>query len=595
MPRQFYWLVLTGILLLFGCQESLPSLEVVVDSENKSVLHLSTQLQSLSTPEQDALREFLKDPTETETDGQLAEIAAKLRQLSISEAETLGAKLASLGATSVTEFALVPVQRQAAALDFIGRIRERVSKQLYTDIAHVGSVNFSKQHFPWLLQRTGQRVRQVIGLSLTWEPSDRGAEPTDVYDDDLKAVAALTGLESLVLEHTQITDSGLNHLLTLRNLKSLNLNDTHVTDEGLRFISELPSLAELKLVRTDIAGPGIQFLSKCQNLTTLEFVDGSKVDLSSINQLKSLRHLNVAVDGDFDVHSLPNLVTLSVHLVDDEGSQKTFRLSDMPLLEKISVYIRYPLDERFKMANLPKLKSLDLSGGFAAFPFEQIGQFTNLRVLYIRSHHNQTCSKEDVQNFSELRLLENFCLRINVEPGCVETLRHFTSLQALEIWGQVGDTELPHLMNMQLMRELTLVGTHGTGQGFEVLKQMPQIKSVTLRNVEIDSLRLASIPSLTHLNVMESSIRNVDVRLLPDLVTLNIDAEVESISIHDVPKLSWLYLKSHTPEVDIGELPALKSHKSAPFAPSTFQEAGNQRTDQSGAECQISEPLEIIR
>ncbi len=566
MSRKLFYIVLMTSMFNVGCQKPVSNTtretEVATSSDQKTDRDLATQLSELSTADLKNLRELLDETSVSEPINEhLAEIAVKLRQLTLSDADALGTRLEALGATDSFQLALYPVQRQAAALESIQRVRERLAEQHSVEISVAGGVRFSDKKFLWLHKQTGSQVREVIGLSFACDPYDLGAEPTDVSNDDLKVLEDLTELQFLNLEQSQIRDSGLKNLLKLRNLEYLNLSNTRITDTGLRFVAELPSLTELKLEKTDIEGPGLGQLSKCQNLKKLNFTDESSVNVSSLSQIKSLTDLWVAIEGDFEVEDLPNLKELTVHLSDSTNHPKTFRLLGMPKLEVGMIYIRNPLDERFSIAKLPALKQLDLSGDFDRLPFDQLGDFTNLRVLYLGSRQEQTFTREEVQHISGLHQLEDLALRINLEPGCLQELQDLKLLRSLELRGNDVVQELSHLGNLPDLKILTIFGSQGAGQGFESLQQMPKLQTVLLRQCKFDSVRFTDLPTLSRLDIRESETRIFEVSSLPALAVLYFQGEADSLSFHDLPKLSSLGLNFHDSEkkrkISTGELPAL--------------------------------------
>lgn len=70
---------------------------------------------------------------------------------------------------------------------------------------------------------------------------------TDVEDDDLAEVAAITGLEELAIDGCGITDAGMHHLLALRRLRTVRLVETRVTYGCLPMLCGLPSLRTVTL------------------------------------------------------------------------------------------------------------------------------------------------------------------------------------------------------------------------------------------------------------------------------------------------------------------------------------------------------------
>jgi len=83
---------------------------------------------------------------------------------------------------------------------------------------------------------------------------------TEVSDDDLAQVAALTNLVRLDLSNTGITDAGLAHLAGHGRLEYLNLYGTGVTDEGFTHLEGIASLRDVFVWQTEVTVAGIERL-----------------------------------------------------------------------------------------------------------------------------------------------------------------------------------------------------------------------------------------------------------------------------------------------------------------------------------------------
>jgi internalin A len=85
---------------------------------------------------------------------------------------------------------------------------------------------------------------------------------TRAGDAALAHLRRCTRLEFLSLERTRITDGGIVHLKGLPRLKELDLRDTRVTDAGLVHLKGLANLRELRLDGTKVTAAGAQELQK---------------------------------------------------------------------------------------------------------------------------------------------------------------------------------------------------------------------------------------------------------------------------------------------------------------------------------------------
>ena len=66
---------------------------------------------------------------------------------------------------------------------------------------------------------------------------------TNVTDQDLRHVASLPNLRTLMLDNTNVTDKGLEHLFNLKKLRRLGTLDTSVTFEGLERLEAVTKLS----------------------------------------------------------------------------------------------------------------------------------------------------------------------------------------------------------------------------------------------------------------------------------------------------------------------------------------------------------------
>ena len=75
--------------------------------------------------------------------------------------------------------------------------------------------------------------------------------------DDLKNLAALKNVKSLILYRVPITDAGLDHLLGLKTLTELELSHSKITDAGLVKLQALTNLKKLHVRSTVVTKEGI--------------------------------------------------------------------------------------------------------------------------------------------------------------------------------------------------------------------------------------------------------------------------------------------------------------------------------------------------
>ena len=71
----------------------------------------------------------------------------------------------------------------------------------------------------------------------------------------LKYLAGLNRLASLVLSNTAVDNDGLEKISLLESIESLNLRDTAISDAGLDHIAELRNLKVLDLSKLKLPTP----------------------------------------------------------------------------------------------------------------------------------------------------------------------------------------------------------------------------------------------------------------------------------------------------------------------------------------------------
>ena len=175
-----------------GCQRTPGSLKSdmcpTVTSEAFRALDLASRLKSLSTDEQNSLRQLLASPDSIDlnTDARLVEIAHELCRLTLTEANELGRRLDAEQTGTVSEFALTPLRRQTWALNQIQQIQARMTRKTSAqNPEQVWSATFVTENrdLSWLKERTGANVTEVTTLDLAYEPDDLGPVQSDICDD----------------------------------------------------------------------------------------------------------------------------------------------------------------------------------------------------------------------------------------------------------------------------------------------------------------------------------------------------------------------------------------------------------------------------
>jgi hypothetical protein len=149
---------------------------------------------------------------------------------------------------------------------------------------HVTSINFCGQpvdddllaqlrHLPALqslnasdCKITGGQLKYLAGLN---QMASLVLSNTAIDDKGLENISLLESIESLILCDTAISDAGLDHVAELRNLKILDLSKTKVTDAGIKKLLPLASLEHLLLAETSLTDAGLDQLASLPKLRRL--------------------------------------------------------------------------------------------------------------------------------------------------------------------------------------------------------------------------------------------------------------------------------------------------------------------------------------
>ncbi|MCH1441507.1 MAG: hypothetical protein L7W43_17715, partial [Rubripirellula sp.] len=124
---------------------------------------------------------------------------------------------------------------------------------------------------------------------------------TNVRDDDLKQVAAISGLTSLDLTGCgNLTDSGVAHLLTLSQLKSLNLSSCRrLTPNVFDTLRQMKSLEQFSAEQVGWAND-VAPLAELPLLASLSLARNSSFRGKGLNELRGLVHLDLSCNrGQF--------------------------------------------------------------------------------------------------------------------------------------------------------------------------------------------------------------------------------------------------------------------------------------------------------
>lgn len=214
---------------------------------------------------------------------------------------------------------------------------------------------------------------------------------TNLGNDELRHLGALTGLKALLLDYTRLSGQGLKwlhnsnpyflssrmsrfsddgsvQLAALSSLTSIDLSDSRVTDCTLDSLTALTKIESLSLWENRISSNAAESLGKMRTLKTLclggtIFGDEGAAHLQALEQLNTLELPRTAITDEAlaALALIPELreLGLSCNKVGDRGVKQ---LSKCRALRKITLSRTAVTDSAIPyLVELPKLEELDLS------------------------------------------------------------------------------------------------------------------------------------------------------------------------------------------------------------------------------------------
>ena len=347
------------------------------------------------------------------------------------------------------------------------------------------------------------------------------ARATNMGDADCQAIGRITNLESLDLTgSSQITNTGIKNLAPLRKLRTLGLTFLPISDEAMDVIA---GMTELRSLEFGESGVGDEGLAKLKTLDKLE-----QIALAPNITDRGLVHLT-----DF-----PNLAFVGVkaHQVTDVG---VANLRKLPKLDSLLVVSATDADlERLK--TLAHLKNLTLIGPqFSASSVETLQAFPQLEILNLNGSatndsHLVALSKlkklrqlfvdgtsvtpEGIAKFRELRPDVELRAGGKMYPAVAGPIDYEAERKAAE-WaigrkvafqistaeGLVQPTDLAQLPNGPFhVHYLDLTAQPNlTKTDVEMIGQLRKLKTLNLRETQVDDSSLAGISQLTELENLD--------------------------------------------------------------------------------------------
>lgn len=305
--------------------------------------------------------------------------------------------------------------------------------------------------------------------------------PRTIGDDDLALIGSVSGLQTLILDHSRVGDSAIAKLKDFRSLRLLSLENSPVTDEGLKAIKDIKTLGRLHLGGKTIANKGLANLREAENLTWLRLNDvGADGDglanLASLTRLETLEVCGGYLDSELKVLAkLPRLQKLRLHRTGITDETLTL-LAGCKELRSVSIDSHWGLE-----GMLPNI----------LFEDGKINWNLGNTGLAAAAAVKATPPRFTAKGIAKLAALPNF-EELNVghdkwTDDDLAFLPKFAPLKRLGIFAPgVTDKGLAELKSLTKLEAIDLRGTQATTATALVLRSAPALKLVKSNLVSID-------------------------------------------------------------------------------------------------------------
>ncbi len=315
----------------------------------------------------------------------------------------------------------------------------------------------------------------------------------------------LENLEELRLPFSSpIDDANLERLCELEKLRVLEICSSDLTVEGLAHLLSLPRLRELR-IGGGLTDAGMQVIGKSKSLRVLDVSRSAVSDkgLSGLEKIEAFEGLDL---------SSTSITDKGLALLSKSTLLKRLNLSKTPVTQVGLAHLR----------NLKKLRILDLqSTGACDENMPWIGSLSQLEILDLRE---TKVTNEGLRHLEGLRNLWTLFLGMEEYPedGIPEPAWKQTATAPA---GSITDAGLEHVAKAKHLRNLHLVGTWITGEGFAAFDPEDRIRQISLRRSAFTDAGLEHISrlhKLTYLGLAQTRVTDKGIAHLSALGDLEI-------------------------------------------------------------------------
>lgn len=353
------------------------------------------------------------------------------------------------------------------------------------------------------------------------------AQGLDVEPALVSYIRNMTGLQALALEQVMVGEKGIAALINLPALKHLSVRIAQtkaapagglklLDNAGVAQIAALPGLETLVLASPEVTDEGLAVLARAPHLRELD-IWASKATGQGLSKASGLRHLRLGgpMVNDESLHVLGTLASLrsldvSGEKITDAGLAYLGALSQLQELSLNGGAITG--DGLAHLKSLAaSLKRLQISRSGANLPplgDEAVGHLTQLKSLEHLSAFNAQFSDAGLLKMAALRKLVSLQLPTQ------------TYVRSMPNRVQYTDAGVEALSRLENLEELMLGSPAITDQGAAYLVRLPRLKKLDLSSEQIGNAGLAELAKVQSLESLSLRVSQVTISGVNQLVTL---------------------------------------------------------------------------
>ncbi len=379
--------------------------------------------------------------------------------------------------------------------------------------------------------------------------------------DGIPAVNGFPALTDLVLDGCKIDDDGLRGLTQFPKLDRLRLNESKISDEGIETLSQIENLKSLSLENDTVSGLRLDLFNGCQHLEFLNFEVASwpadsvrqPIDATSperfetvLNDLPKLRTIYTGLYPSlesFQLIDLPELSFVKVSFLScpHQATKKTpyrkcdyckqrsnlVRLENLPNLADVAIHYAGQIE----ISNSENLETLELYD--VRHFHKKIRQFPKLKNLRIRE--STPLSLEELELIGPVPSLESLTLNLKkLSDESMQVLSLFPNLKRLNIEnGIIEGQGIAQIGKLKNLEELSFHWVKTETHELDPIQRLSQLKKLKLRG-SIDQLNLSGLSKLEFLNI-DADVKSLNLENLPLL---------KSVSIYDYNEVNSITLRN---------------------------------------------------